>query len=156
MIQSASVGERPMARLIKTPKIDFSKWVSWGERNTLPSIENPGVYLIGRFSKPPNGKPGNVPPKETIYIGECTKQSLGLRLRQFSYSARTGRRAHAGGRTYYKRIRERCKNLYVSVFSPRGLPSGLTPFFIRHIEQDLIWKYCAEVKNKKPPKCNLK
>ena len=74
---------------------DFSKWVSWSERNKLSNIEYPGIYAIA-VSKKNISEEAFSWIQEIIYIG-MTNSKGGLKsgLQQFDNKI-TGGNGHGG------------------------------------------------------------
>lgn len=138
----------------KIPALKFSPWVRWAKRiSHLNGDDFPGIYLIARsVGNKPRQTPNSVP-LQVIYIGETTKTIAG-RLKQFDHSAGTGKRAHAGGRTYHKLYRDKCKHLYISILPVKNLPKDICPCFIRHLERKILWDYCR--RHGTLPACNKK
>jgi hypothetical protein len=54
-------------------KAKFCEWVHWRDRSDLLRDDGPwlGVYLWGRFRRPPSVKPYPPLPRQVIYIGEA-------------------------------------------------------------------------------------
>jgi len=136
------------------PRVVFSKWTRWGERTRLNGIQNPGVYALARFTKPPRG-PVELRARNIIYFGETCGNSLRGRWRAFHRSAFEGNRGHSGGRTYRRRFGGKgMRGLYVAAFPVEGLTKELRALFIRYIERKVILEYAS--KWGVAPKCNRK
>ena len=131
---------------------DFSRWTPWDERFDL-DLSQPGVYLIGRFTLAPRGKPS--PTSKLIYIGETCGQALARRLYQFKRSAFTNKFAHSGGSTFWKqhKLKKEPGWLYISVLSVKDTEPTRSAY-IRYVERSLIWNHVA--RHGALPKCNRK
>lgn len=88
-------------RTIKLPKLEFSRWYSWDNRENYPLKKYPGVYAIAITSDESiEGKPINY--KDISYIGMTnSKDGLSGRWDQFFYSIK-GKSGHSGGKRIYK------------------------------------------------------
>jgi len=82
---------------MEVPKIEFSSWFKWTERNSIEGSDKPGVYMLSKF--------GTVLPRcadpldeNVIYFGETCNQSLRERWVQFDASAFQLKRGHSGGK----------------------------------------------------------
>ena len=123
--------------------IVFSPWVPWSDRAQINGARDQGVYLLAHFDddKVPTG-PASPLDNRLVYIGETHGQTLIERWSQFSRSAQTGVRGHAGGVSYRKKFGAVSLDLYVAVFSPQ--PSKSTrcrSFFILFVEAKLVWEF---------------
>lgn len=144
-----------MRRQVTLPRITFSSWTAFRHRGALSSIESVGVYLLAHFKKKPTGS-ARPTIAEIVYIGETTKKSLRKRLRQFYHSARTGKPAHFGGRTYHAKFgKKKMNHLYVAVFPVVSLDEheDVRSLFIKFVERKLLLDFALRV-NKKRPECN--
>jgi len=149
----------------ETPRIKFSRWKPWKERDTIKEKKSPGVYLLAHFRRSPRGRTNRYA-EEIVYIGISNK-SLGDRLASFHRTAFKDGTGHKGARTYRSRknfntfknrenTRRRQKVLYVATFpvNPKKTSDDtLRKCFIRYVERKLIWDYCKE--HARRPKCNL-
>lgn len=136
----------------KLPKVKFSDWCAWGDRNNLNNIEYPGVYILAKF-KSSSSKKVNLKDKNIIYIGE-TCSSLKKRLRQFNRSAFIGCRGHSGGISYNKKFNDTGDDLYVAIFPVVNLSDSMRHLYIRYIERKIILDYA--LKNGNQPILNKK
>ena len=102
----------------------FSLWFRWEQCDSVPGSDLPGVYLIAEFEDPPPGSP-NPLDEHILCIGRTgadSKQKGGAyddyvskRCYRFKRSATTGKRAHSGGRTAYKKsLPRQWDNVYVA------------------------------------------
>lgn len=83
----------------KKPKIEFSKWMKWDNRNKFDLKKYPGVYMIAITDK--NLENSEVDFKDVVYIG-MTNSKMGLygRWNQFNNSINGKEyRGHSGGNT---------------------------------------------------------
>ena len=133
------------------PVMEFSHWVGWDQRESIPGCRSNGVYLLAHFQ---NAVPiGNASPLEEniIYIGETHHQGLAKRWRDFHRSASTGRKSHAGGMTYYERFKELSGDLYVaaSVTFPSSWSERQRCFYIRYAEARLVAEFCLKYRTDK-------
>ena len=126
------------------PEINFSIWKHWEDRNSLPNINLPGVYILAHFDELPPGS-ANTLEKNIIYIGETCDQTLRDRLNAFNRCGFNGKDGHSGGKTYWDLYQGKARdNLFVSVFP---IPSGygnLRPLYIRFVERKLILDYALK------------
>ena len=131
------------------PEIVFSPWKPWSEREDIDVANRPGVYLLAHFAHGiiPQGRADPLDPN-IVYIGETHGRTLAERWREFSRSAETGKKAHAGGRSYHKTFKKLRDDLYVAAFSPNqpDWTSRCFSFFIRYVEWKLIWDYARRHK----------
>lgn len=130
----------------------FSDWIQWKSRKEI-GLDNPGIYILGRFDSHPAGKP--LSSDSFLYIGETCGQSLKSRLTQFARSAFSGKDGHSGGLTFNSLFQ--CNSapawLYVAVLGV-DLDEPSSSAYIRYVERTLIWQY---VQNKNAlPVCNKK
>lgn len=95
-------------------KLRFSQWTRWENRNNLPEISFPGLYIIAHRQRG-SRLMANPQSKRVIYIGQTCGQTLLRRLRQFNRSATDGRRSHAGGRSYFGEFGGVQSEMYVAV-----------------------------------------
>lgn len=145
---------KTMQTQTRPPKIAFSNWVQWANRETLDKIDKPGVYLLAQFVEPPSR---NADPqvKEIIYIGETCNRVLKKRWDDFHRAAFQGKRGiHSGGENYREALTDNSDNLYVAAFPVSGLPDQLSSLFIRYVERKLILEYA--LRWGPAPKCNKK
>lgn len=97
----------------------FSSWKKWENRNEIPKIDFPGVYVISHTEKNIENRKFSWR-KEIIYIG-MTNACKGLkgRLKQFDNTI-IGKRGHGGAdrvRYKYQDYKKLIKHLYVAVAS---------------------------------------
>ena len=112
---------------------DFSKWVSWHERNKLSDIEFPGIYVIA-LSKKNISEEAFSWIQEIIYVGMTnSKGGLKSRLQQFDYTVHGGDGHGGGHRVLYKhKDYSRLTNqLYVSVSPQKCDVTSNTPSDLR-------------------------
>ena len=77
-----------------------------------------------------------------VYIGQTSHQSLAERWDQFNRSARTGKRSHSGGRTYFATFgATKSSELHLCAF-PLSAP-GIDHIgtYLLYIESKLLWQY---------------
>jgi len=87
-------------RTIEIPELSFTKWFKWENRDNIPNVQYPGVYLIAITDKLLEG----IKPQwnDVSYVGMTnSKGGLRSRWRQFDRSIR-GKSGHSGGKTIYK------------------------------------------------------
>lgn len=136
------------------PKVKFTRWLRWKERDKIPDSNKPGVYALAKFNhRPP---PGSADPldKNIIYFGETCRQSLRARWNQFNRSAFKGKAGHAGGKNYRETYGDNGLDLYVAA-CPVSIPDeALRSSFIRFLERKIILDYVREWRTR--PECNLK
>ena len=94
---------------------NFSKWAKWSEREQLPGVKSPGVYILAISNKNLSGRTFKWTP-DVKYIG-MTNSQVGLkgRLQQFDNTIR-GREGHGGAcrfRYRHKKYGPLTKKLYV-------------------------------------------
>lgn len=134
------------------PKIEFSHWFPWKQRNNIKDSTKPGVYMLAKFVTVPSG---NADPLDDniIYVGE-TCRSLRGRWDQFDRSAFKSKRGHSGGRNYRRIYGDIGQYLYVAAM-PVNIPDKtLRSSYIRFVERKLILYFVD--KHNRRPKCNLK
>lgn len=84
---------------MEIPKLNFSKWHAWEERNNIDGIDYPGIYAIAIKGINLAGK--SLDYNDVIYIGMTNSQGgIKSRLKQFDNSIR-GNPGHSGGRSVY-------------------------------------------------------
>lgn len=130
-----------MAEILgQVPAIQFSPWISWGDRNAFVGAGNPGVYLLAHFVEPP---PGQADPldQNIVYIGETHRQILQRRWQAFNRSAMNGRPSHAGGETYHALFNEVRADLHVAAFPVTGMEEPALTAFILYAERTALWGY---------------
>ncbi len=135
--------------------IKFSKWYQWKDRADFVGIKNPGVYVIARDEPK---KKLSLSDDKIVYIGE-TCGNLRHRLRQFNYSASTGKGRHSGGKTYYRKNHGRFKilkldNLYVAMLAIPKSKNDIWFSQVRLQERHAIHTYT--LRHKHIPPCNKK
>jgi hypothetical protein len=138
---------------MESPKIRFSKWVKWDNREVLEDSDYPGVYLLAHFDIMPN-EPADPITEQIIYIGETCNQNLQKRWYQFNRSAFEGKFGHSGGATYRGKFGDRGETLYVAAYPVKELNKHLRSFFIRYVERKLIWDFILRYGS--VPLCNRK
>ena len=138
---------------MQIPKVEFSKWTNWEDREMLKDTRQPGVYILAHFDVAPE-QPANPVNKQIIYIGETCNQNLRKRWYQFNRSAFEGKFGHSGGNTYRRIFGNLDKNLYVAAFPVNQIDKKLQPFFIRYVERKLIWDFILQYNA--APVCNRK
>jgi len=131
------------------PKVIFTPWKQWDERKDIKNAERTGVYLLAHFSRRPNRDvPASPLDEHIVYIGETHRQTLQKRWSDFNRSAQTGKKGHAGGRTYHDRFSRIRDDLYVAAYTPEQ--PDWTPrcrsFFISRVESRLIWNSATACK----------
>jgi len=135
------------------PKIEFSSWLKWTERNGIEDSDKPGVYMLSKFkmAPPPVADPLD---ENVIYFGETCNQSLRERWVQFDASAFQLKRGHSGGKTYRGTYGDDGSDLYVAAMPVKLEDEVLRSQFIRFAERKLILDFV--VRWKRLPKCNRK
>jgi len=134
------------------PKIDFTSWYPWKQRNKIKKSEAPGVYMLAKFITVPSGS-ANPLENNIIYFGE-TCRSLKGRWDQFDRSAFQSKRGHSGGINYRRIYRDEGQHLYLASMSLTITDKTLRSCFIRFVERKLILDFV--IKHGLRPKCNLK
>jgi len=137
----------------RLPRIIFSPWRKWAEKDNIEGSNLPGVYLLARFDAPPPG-PAQPLDESIIYVGETCKNSLSGRWYQFDRSAFRSKPGHSGGFTYHKKIGDKGERLHVAAFSPPGLNETLATYFIRYVERQVLLDYVLRFR--RAPLLNLK
>lgn len=99
---------------------NFTKWVSWPERNSLSGLEYPGIYVCALADDRFNSSNDFEWMKQIIYIG-MTNSAGGLRarLKQFDNTI-LGKTGHGGAdrvRYKYQDYQQLVNSLFVSVAS---------------------------------------
>jgi hypothetical protein len=128
---------------MRAPKVKFTPWKHWTKRTEIDGADGPGVYLLAHF---PRGQVprGNASPLDPnlVYSGE-TMGKLSRRWNDFDRSAQTGKKGHAGGRTYHERFHKIRGNLYVAAYCPKQSKwtSRCHSFFVRYVEARLVWEF---------------
>ncbi|MDG3440235.1 hypothetical protein [Nitrospirillum amazonense] len=138
--------------------LSFSPWISKARfletRLSEPSFRQPGLYLLAHFATPPEG-PAQLDIPEIIYVGETTKQTIGIRLDQFFTSADKQKSGHSGGWTYL-RLSTGSKlptgDLHISILPVARDVAEHSGFLIKHIERAIIWNIIEKLGV--PPVCN--
>ncbi len=132
------------------PEVVFTAWKRWDERENIENAERTGVYLLAHFpGRPPNrSEPACPLDDHIVYIGEAHKQTLRKRWSDFNRSAQTGKRGHAGGRTYHDRFGRVQGHLYVAASAPdkRDWTPRCRSLFIAYVESKLIWSFANAYK----------
>lgn len=138
---------------MRLPNLTFSNWVRWTERANLDSINEPGVYILAQFKRPPVGI-ANPQTRQIIYIGETCNNSLRGRWREFNRAAFQGKFGHSGGATYRAQFGDDGRTLYVAALPAGRVENKLQTLFIRYVERKLILDYA--LKWGSAPICNRK
>jgi len=138
---------------MELPRIEFSLWFRWKERNEIENSDKPGFYMLAKFKTVP---PGRADPLEEniIYFGETCNQSLEGRWDQFDRSAFQSKRGHSGGKTYREVYGDVGLDLYVAALPVVIANQDFRSSFIRFAERKLILDFV--MRWKKLPKCNRK
>jgi predicted nucleic acid-binding protein len=129
----------------------FSNWVSWKERDRLENTDLPGIYLIAEA--PATGIPSLGKPM--LYVGETTgdTQSLKRRMSLFQRASIDGEAKHSGGRTFFRKCRQRISldecSVAVHVLS-RDEPLSST--YIKYVERLLLLAHVQRFRQL--PDCN--
>ena len=106
---------------MKNGNISFAPWVSWTSRSSLPGIDRPSVYIIGRFGQPPPSGAANPFDKNVVYIGESSEGRLRGRWRSFELAAFRGTGKHRGGKRYNQAFGGDSSVLYVSILPDKEI-----------------------------------
>lgn len=130
------------------PKIEFSKWYHWSERHLIKNSDLPGMYLLTKFDKAPEGFVDPLD-KHIIYIGE-TSRSLKRRWKEFDNSAFHDTAGHSGGWRYKYTYGDNGKDLYVAAMPVKYVfeSDRIKNNFIRYIERKLIWEISRQYPQK--------
>ena len=135
----------------RVPKVKFSNWVPWEQRTQLSCANIPGIYLLLKDTKVPEGAASSRD-KKIIYIGETGKK-LKERWAQFEKSATKGAKGHSGGKTYYKEFGGDMINLHVAAMGLELKHPSAGPIRL-YLERKLIMEYVFQ--NERLPICNKK
>ena len=138
---------------MEPPKIRFSRWFRWKERNRIENSDKPGVYMLSKFGTMPSARADSLD-VNVIYFGETCSQSLKERWNQFNRSAFYAKRGHSGGRSYRKVYGDKGLDLYVAAMPVDVANEDLRFAFIRFAERKLILDFV--LRWRKLPKCNRK
>ncbi|MFO8056784.1 MAG: hypothetical protein R6V10_05775 [bacterium] len=131
----------------------LSEWMPWSRKDNFNGKNNPGVYVLAKFSgKLPSG-PADPSISNVIYIGETCNQSLARRWYQFGRSAFESRGGHSGGWTYLELFGDSGHDLYVAALAITKEEPYLSAD-IRLIEREFLSKYVYA--NNEYPNCNRK
>jgi hypothetical protein len=96
------------------PALVFSSWVHWAKRAEIPRSNLPGVYLLARFSEPPQEKEADPLSQQIVVIGQTRRSLLG-RWTQFHAAAFGPGGNHSEGNRYRKKdYPDAMKRLYVA------------------------------------------
>lgn len=138
---------------MEPPKIRFSRWFRWKERDRIENSDKPGVYMLSKFGTVPSGRadPLNL---NIVYFGETCSQSLKERWNQFNRSAFYAKPGHSGGRSYKEVYGDKGSDLYVAAMPVMFAREDLRSAFIKFAERKLILDFVMRLK--KLPKCNRK
>ncbi len=75
---------------------EFTHWAKWQDRNSLPDLKDPGVYVIALSDHDLAGKSFSWCSKKIVYIGMTnSKDGLKSRLQRFEYTI-IGKNGHGG------------------------------------------------------------
>lgn len=143
------------------PKLKFSRWIRWKNREKFHEKYWPGVYMLAITNKNLEDKKPNL--KDVVYVG-MTNSHGGLisRWNQFNNSIH-GEPGHSGGKTVYKNLgnyKNWKKRLFVSalpvkcnVFKEKRTPQDLIMMgWITFLEYEALSKYKEIIGNE--PKYN--
>ena len=139
--------------MTKSPKIRFSRWFPWCDRDNLPNIDRPGIYIMAHFDEVPSGRASRHN-NQIEYIGKTWGEGgLKERLKKFHRVATKGKGNHSGGKTYHKKHHKIKDDLYVAVcpFLGKSHEVDLNTFIL-YAERKLIWQFSAA--NGRLPNCN--
>lgn len=129
----------------------FSNWVSWTKRDQLENMDLPGIYLIAEF--PTSNSPSL--DKPLVYVGETTgdTQSLKKRLHLFERASTDGKAKHSGGRTYFRKYRQRISldECRVAVHALKR-DDPLSSAYIKYVERSLLLAHVQRFQQL--PDCN--
>ena len=134
----------------------LSEWTHLGEVENIQGVDKPGLYLLAHFDKSPESSRARLS-DNIVYIGETTRQTIGVRLYQFAQSAFKRKIGHSGGWTYSdvflssQHIDSVPDNLYVSIL-PVDREEKESKAYIKYVERLLIWEYFKE--HGDYPRCN--
>lgn len=134
---------------VKNPR--FTRWKKWTARHDLQSTRSPGIYIMAHLKRVP--RTGTDPrARAVVYIGQTCGQTLRKRLDQFHKSASTGKRAHSGGRRYYRTFGGVQPELYFAVLPVIYGRPRLRDAAIQLLESYLLDRY--RKRWKRLPVCN--
>lgn len=134
------------------PRVEFTPWYPWKQRNRIKNSEAPGVYMLAKFMTVPSGS-ANPLNNNIIYFGE-TCRSLKGRWDQFDRSAFQSKSGHSGGINYRRIYGDIGQHLYLAGMPVTITDKTLRSCFIRFVERKLILDFV--IKHDARPKCNLK
>ncbi len=87
---------------MEIPKLKFSKWHKWCDKNDIENINYPGIYAIAITHKNLDGS--RLEYKDVVYIGMTNSQKgLSDRLRKFDSSIK-GKTGHSGANEIYAKL----------------------------------------------------
>ena len=145
------------------PKLSYSPWVPWEERNRIDSSKYPGIYLIAISTKDLSGLSPSY--KDVVYIGITnSKQGLKGRWQQFFNSIR-GKSGHSGGNTVYRHLGHYDnwpKKLFVSsmpIECNTETPDQtdlIKMGWVAFLEYEAFSEFYSEMPKNKKPKFNTK
>lgn len=143
------------------PKLEFSKWIKWENRNRFPNKQWPGVYMLAIANKNLEDKKPSF--KDVVYIG-MTNSHGGLisRWNQFDNSIHN-KPGHSGGKIVFKDLgnyKNWKRRLFVcalpvkcNVFKEMRTPKDLLQMgWITFLEYEALSKYKKIIGNE--PKYN--
>lgn len=140
---------------MQTPDIVFTEWYSWDDVKSIPHGNRPGLYIIARFDKKPEGA-AQPSVREILYIGEThgKSQSISKRLTKFFKAAQIGQMVHkhSGGNRFNRVVGNDLSNIYAAGFAPSLEDEQFLNPFIFYAERMLIWQYI--IKWGVIPRCN--
>lgn len=85
---------------MEKPRLKFSKWYKWEDRNNFPGKDLPGVYMISVTNKKLEGE--KVKFEDVVYVGMSNaKRGLTNRLYQLHKAIQGHRGGHSGGMSIY-------------------------------------------------------
>ncbi len=146
--------------IIEFPKINFSEWTKWCDREYMNQIDRVGVYLLSHYQTNFCYKVEKIV-KNIIYIGITGgkryykgEASLRNRLNAFDNVAFKGhKKGHSGAISYRNNFPTKKGNdLFVSIFPISTLDLVLQPLYLLYIERKSILEYA--IKFGSPPICN--
>lgn len=89
-------------KILKKPKLNFSPWLDWKNRDGCRFRNLPGVYAMAITKRNLHGKKFNF--SEVVYFGMTNNRGgLKARWRQFNRAIH-GKRSHSGGTTIFRKL----------------------------------------------------
>ncbi len=147
----------------KKPKLIFSRWYAWNDRDKFHDRKYPGVYMIAITRNNLGGKKPNF--KDVVYIGMTNSQGgLYSRWGQFFHSIK-GNNGHSGGNTIFSALGHYSKwnkKLFVcgmsikcnTTKSSRTSPDLIKMGWVAFLEYEALSKFKKEMGEE--PKYNKK